>query len=295
MRRFTLLSLPAAFCGLIWSGCADDEDPVVQQAVEIQFDAVVNGQEVACGTDYVGVGSTESGMRIQDFRYFVSDVQLLSSAGEFVPLALEEDGTWQGQNVALLDFEDGTAECSANGNTPTNTSVRGTVPQGDYVGLRFSLGIPEELNHQDTATAPAPFNVGSMFWVWQTGYKFVRIDMLNDLEAPANRWFFHLGSTGCEGTGATAPPTSACTRPNRPTYTFSDFDAQTNNVVMDLGAILENVDIRTDTPESPFGCMSNPADSAECTPVFANMGMDFATGSATACGFDDCQSLFFIE
>jgi uncharacterized repeat protein (TIGR04052 family) len=286
--------------GLAVAGCGGDEDEggaeaPQTRAVTLRFAAQVGDQPVACGTRYAGVGSTAAEMQLQDFRFYVSEVALLNAAGEVVPLALDEAAPWQGGGVALLDFEDATGACATNGTSETRSEITGTVPAGDYTGLRFTLGVPAALNHQDAATAAAPLNVGAMFWVWQTGYKFLRVDMITDLEAPNDKWFVHLGSTACAADAPTSPPDGLCGKPNRPTYTFTDFEPDADTVVVDLAGLLGGVDITSNTADTPFGCMSNPADGAECTPLFRNLGMDFATGGASDCGFDGCQALFHVQ
>ncbi len=81
-----------------------------------------------------------------------------------VVVALEQDGVWQHEDVALLDFENKAGAC-ANGTVELNTSVRGTVPAGTRSsGLRFKLGVPFALNHANAATAPSPLNLTAMFW-----------------------------------------------------------------------------------------------------------------------------------
>ncbi|MDX2170158.1 MAG: MbnP family protein, partial [Deltaproteobacteria bacterium] len=101
-------------------GCAD-------LPVAIQFKAMVGDQAFACGTAYSGIGTANSQIVPADFRFYVSNLRLVSRTGAEVPVALEQDGIWQYQNVALLDFEDGSGPC-ANGNTATNSVVKGTVP-----------------------------------------------------------------------------------------------------------------------------------------------------------------------
>src|SRR5690606_29817368 len=98
--------------------------------------------------------------------------------GGVQPIALEQDGKWQLETLALLDFEDGSHGCSTAGNADLNTSLRGTVPEGDYVGLTFTLGVPFGQNHIDPTLSPAPLNTTGMFWNWQNGFRFVRIDMV---------------------------------------------------------------------------------------------------------------------
>ena len=144
--------------------------------VAINFEGRVGDEEFVCGESYEGIGASESTITPSDFRFYVSDIALIDEDGNAVPLQLEQDGKWQYQNTALLDFEDGTNACD-NGTTEVNTTVVGTVPEGDYQGLQFTMGVPEDLNHEDAAIAPSPLNLTSMWWNWQGGYKFLRVEL----------------------------------------------------------------------------------------------------------------------
>ena len=144
--------------------------------VAINFEAWVGDEEFVCGESYEGVGVSESTITPTDFRFYVSDVALIDEDGNAVPLELEQDGKWQYQNTALLDFEDGTNACD-NGTAEMNTTVVGTVPEGDYQSIQFTMGVPQDLNHEDAAIASSPLNLTSMWWNWQGGYKFLRVDI----------------------------------------------------------------------------------------------------------------------
>ena len=147
--------------------------------VAINFDGWVGEDEFVCGESYDNVGTSETTITPTDFRLYVSNVALIDEDGNVVPVELEQDGKWQYQNTALLDFEDGTGPCD-NGTSETNNTVVGTVPEGDYQSLQFTLGIPKKLNHDDAAIAPSPLNLTSMWWNWQGGYKFLRLDLETD-------------------------------------------------------------------------------------------------------------------
>ena len=151
------------------------------QEVTINFAAYVGQSEFACGESYEGVGIEESTITPTDFRFYVSDVALIDEDGNAVPLELEQDGKWQYQNTALLDFENGTNACD-NGTPAINTVITGTVPEGDYQDLQFTMGVPQKLNHDDAAIAPSPLNLTSMWWNWQAGYKFMRVEF--ETESP---------------------------------------------------------------------------------------------------------------
>lgn len=281
------------------------------QAVSIQFRAMVGDRPFACGLSYAGLGTTDSTLTPADFRLYVSEVGLVDAEGTVTPLQLDQDGKWQYQNVALLDFEDGSGAC-ANGTPETRTQVTGSIPAGDYTGITFTLGVPFSLNHNDVTLAPSPLNLTSMWWNWQGGYKFVRIDLehqrigTGDAErqsgvnsghhAGAQRqhgdtgshhgnhgehgghsmtqgFLIHLGSTGCQIEGDRQQPT-ICNHPNRSTVVFSDFDPADNEVVADLAALVAESDLTTNAAHTPLGCMSALGDR-DCTAILNNFGLAY--------------------
>ncbi|MEZ4443243.1 MAG: metallo-mystery pair system four-Cys motif protein [Polyangiaceae bacterium] len=243
-------------------------------ALEIDFAAQVNGAAFQCGTVYDGVGMGNTSGQLTDFRLYVHDLEILTAEGA-VPLELEQDGVWQLESLALLDFEDKAGAC-ANGTTELNTSVRGEVPAGTVpVGLRFKLGVPFELNHADAATAPSPLNLTALFWNWQGGYKFLRADfMASGAMMPFN---LHLGSTGCDGDPSTGGVTT-CDRPNVTTITLDSFDPTSDTVVVDYGAVIATSDLGVPDAGGAPGCMSGMTDP-ECPAVFQNLGIDMMTGT----------------
>lgn len=259
--------------------------------IELQFGAAVGDQDVACGQQYDNIGSLDTTVEIQDFRFYVSAIELLDGQGNAAPLVLEQDGLWQYEDVALLDFEDGTGLCLDAGTAELNDTVIGTVPAGDYVGVRFILGVPFELNHQDVGMAPSPLNVPSMFWTWQGGYKFARVDLRND-NPDGDSWFWHQGSTGCMSVGPEQPPTEPCTRSNRLPVEFDAFDWQTQTIVLDIGMMLDGVDVSQNTPMTAPGCMSAP-DDPQCMELFPKLGLSLDTGACAS----DCadQQVFRVE
>ncbi|NJP08036.1 MAG: metallo-mystery pair system four-Cys motif protein, partial [Chloroflexaceae bacterium] len=92
------------------------------------------GDEMAlCGETYAGIGADEAAISFNDFRFYVSNIQLLTAEGDAMPFQLAQDGMWQVEDVALLDFENGEAGCSEIGNAALNGEVIGMAPSGEYV------------------------------------------------------------------------------------------------------------------------------------------------------------------
>jgi uncharacterized repeat protein (TIGR04052 family) len=306
----------AIFAGLVILFAAAAEFTAAQenQQLTLRFAATVNGAPFQCGQSYASVGTTKATITPTDFRLFVSDIQLIESDGKAVPLALKQDGIWQYKTVALIDFEDGSGPCG-NGTKAMHAEVSGSVPRGNYTGVRFTMGVPFELNHGDPTVAPSPLNITAMFWNWQGGYKFLKADMNSTGSSvkpamqkmamghdkiasdghggghgggEASGFSVHLGSTMC----AAASPTessSACKNPNRVTVAFDKFDFGKNVIVADLGAILSGVNVDYNTPNTSPGCMSFPKDP-DCPAVMGSLGLPYDGAPAT-----DRQKFFTMK
>lgn len=239
--------------------------------ITLKFRGVVGHDAFACGTQYSGIGTGSSVFIPADFRFYVSNVRLKPVGGDEVPLELEQDGIWQHENVAMIDFETGPDNGCSEGNSATNTEIHGTVPAGVYTGVSFDLGLPFDLNHANAAEAPSPLNFSAMFWSWNAGYKFIRIDTADD------KFRVHVGSIGCDGSSPSRPPTT-CSNPDLGAVTLTGFNPSHSVIEADLAALLEDSNIDMNDPGTPPGCMAEPTD-ADCEPIFRNLGINFADGT----------------
>lgn len=271
-RRAAFVAAPLV-AALTLSACGDD-DPVTPAGpidVSLAFAAEINGTPFACGQSYDNVGTSATTITPADFRFFIHGVRLLDAGGNEVEVELDQDGLWQYEDLALLDFADGTGPC-ANQSAATHTTIEGEAPAGDYTGIRFVLGVPFDLNHGDALASPPPLDNTDMQWNWNGGYKFVRIDHTS--AAQPNGWNVHLGSTGCTPGGNPSTPAVSCANEHRVEVTFSTFDIASDVVVADLGRLLAGADVAVNAANTARGCMSFPGD-ADCPPVMNNFGLDY--------------------
>lgn len=240
---------------------------------EIRFAAKVGAQDFACGSTYT-LGTTATKYKPRDLRFYVSNVVLIDEDGLEVPFTLSAND-FQGEGVALIDFEDSSGEC-ANGTTALNTKLVGTAPGGHYKSVAFTLGLPFELNHKDATAAAKPLNSSAMFWSWAMGYKFLKLEgVTTGLPMGHN---VHLGSTGC--TAGTDPNSiTGCSAENRPRITLGDFAAKTSTIVFDAQKLLEGSNLDVNQAGAP-GCMSGATDT-DCPPIFERLGVPFGGAAAT--------------
>jgi uncharacterized repeat protein (TIGR04052 family) len=253
----SLLCLPLLACG-------------GEREVTLQLSGLVGDEPVECGGTYSGVGTSSTDLTVSDLRLYVHDVRVLTADGEEHEVALEQDGVWQLDDVVLLDFEDGGAGCP-HGTTATNTTIRGTIPDGaEITGVRFVLGVPEARNHDDVTTAPSPLDQQTMYWNWNGGYIFFRLD--GSSTGMSDGFVVHIGSTGCEGDGR--GNVTSCVQENRVEVELTDYDPDTDTIAVDVGALFSESDLDTDQGGAS-GCRSG-FDDMDCEPIFHGFGLPFA-------------------
>lgn len=264
MKRLLLAATAACVAG----------PALADMTVEIPFTAEIAGSPFTCTDSYEGLGAANTTASIMDFRMYAYRYELIAADGTRVPIELEQDDTWQIGRLALLDFEDGTGSC-ANGTPQMNTLVRGTVPDGEYRGLEFRVGVSFPRNHVDVTTAPSPLNLTSMFWNWQGGYKFVKIEFAPEgMEESSRGWLLHLGSTMCAAPDRTTPPNERCGNPNYVMVNLPDFVPGESTVVIDPAPVVAGADLTQNTLDTSPGCMSFLNDP-DCNTVLPRLGLAF--------------------
>lgn len=261
MQRLMILM---AITALVACGGDRGEEP--EPVTELEFEAVVGDRPFFCTGDYDGVGATEQTVAITDLRLYVQDIEVIDADGDSRSVDFVDDSRWQKTDVALLDFTDGSGHCR---NTPeeSNHTLKVADRLDDVESLRFTIGVPFELNHRDVATASSPLNLPAMFWNWNAGYKFVRIDTETD---GGVSFRFHLGSTRClpDADGGV----QSCDHPNRPRVKIDDFDVDADRIQLDLDALFAGTDLSRVTDQTPHGCMAT-VDDPDCQALFDVLGL----------------------
>ena len=255
--------------------------------IEIRFKAKVGDSDLDCREEYDGQGSTKVRARVQDFRVFVEEVSLIKADGEKVRVVFEDRAPFQTKDVALLDFTERTGAC-INGSASVNTTITGRVPDGEYTGIEFVNGVPETLNHKNITTQKAPLQDPSLFWGWQSGYRFIVAEILPTSPAEAadagsgevgTATFVHIGSAACTGSNADG---YSCARPNRNRVVLDGFDPAKSTIVADLGKVFAMVDL-----SKGIECHGpNP----ECANMYASFGIEQSSGKVL-----ETQSVYRVE
>ena len=210
-----------------------------------------NNQPIECGS-LITIG--EHNFTAENLLFYLSAFNIDNK-----PVQIFNNSAISQTGVTLLGFR-----CSSSTNW---SSLKVTLlpnkdrAQAEKVTLAFTLGVPENLNHQNPLLAEPPLTASDMFWTWQQGYKFLRLD-LNGFDSAEN-WSFHLGSFGCQSSSSQRPPEQPCQTSNRYRLTIAQYRLG-DDVVLHIDELLAGV------VTSGKNCMGNPS-SIACKPVLENL------------------------
>lgn len=121
-------------------------------------------------------------IQVQMLKMYLSDIELLTTGNAQELSRAELFRLTDGPDTVVLD-----------------------VTAGDYTGLRFGIGVPEYLNHQDPTqyAADQPLSTSNgMHWTWTEGYRFVVFDGRYDTlgtgtNQPPDMFSIHTGFDTC--------------------------------------------------------------------------------------------------
>ena len=228
------------------------------------------GEPLNCESTFMA-GQEHNTWFIEQFQFFISNIQFGSDSLGWQEVKLSETA-FQTENTVLLGTKCLTTQQSTTlanaGNWNINFAENTII--SEYSRIRFSLGVPFESNHLNPISQKSPLNLPSMFWVWQTGHKFMRLELAgNNMQ-----WLFHLGSTGCQSASVMRAPKKACRYPNRFDFDIpiEHNDGESIALNIDLAVLLKNVSLT-----AVSSCQSE-TDSLTCQQLFSNLSLDKAGG-----------------
>lgn len=98
---------------------------------------------------------TENGdvFTLDHMKFYMSEIQIIHDGGQVL--------VFDSMNVRLIDLA-------------SSYAYLGLLPINQLEGIRFGVGVPEDLNHLDIAkydeSSPLSFQTPSMHWGWAAGY-----------------------------------------------------------------------------------------------------------------------------
>lgn len=175
MKKVILASL---CLGLLFTSCKKDQEteststtPTAPTGtVKLEMEHLFGEAAFALNTDYTtNAGET---LNFSNLRYYVSNIQFTKS-----------DGTvWtQPESYYLVDLN------SEEGNM---LEISG-VPAGTYTGIQLMIGV-DSLRNVSGAQSGALAVSNNMFWSWNTGYIFAKIEGTS-AQSSTGDFSYHLG------------------------------------------------------------------------------------------------------
>lgn len=214
------------------SGCLQDK-----RVDNIQFTLVAGQQQLHCEKS---IDIEDKHWNIEQFQFYISELSFQHKNGKWLSFPFVKN-QFQTKDIALLG-----EHCLEKALANWEVKLSEALPIENIKTLAFTIGIPFAENHLNPLTQESPLNNSSMFWVWQTGHKFLRLEMSSE----ESFWLYHLGSTGCSAPSALRPPQSECRQPNQVRIELDISEKSTPNVLtleFDLLALLHNVALNDST------------------------------------------------
>ncbi|TKC10381.1 hypothetical protein FA048_09320 [Pedobacter polaris] len=139
----------------------------------LEFDNTVNGAQLMLNTQNYTNANGDS-YTISTFKYYVSNVKLSKADGTTYSIP---------ESYILVDAS-----------KPSSSLISiADVPEGDYTKINFTIGVNKERNLAGAQTGALDPALG-MFWTWNSGYIFVKLEGNSPQSTAANHTLtFHIG------------------------------------------------------------------------------------------------------
>jgi hypothetical protein len=136
---------------------------------------------------------------VELLKFYTSNVQLVKADG----------GSQMATGLSLITFlapsieenPPSSSQVLEGGQVLNAKSTQGATfftlkaPAGEYKGVRFEVAVPKDLNHRDASTIPMPLGLESgMFWAWNPGYIFFRLEGKVLVDGKQQPWLLHMGT-----------------------------------------------------------------------------------------------------
>ena len=183
MKKTFLLAIAAS---AIFASCKKDSSPAYNTSVKgelsVEFDNIAGSSDLQLNT---GVYTNAAGenFTVTNLKYFVSNFKLTNMDGtEYV---VPQDSCY-----FLID----------EANEDTHEPIL-RVPEGEYKSISFMLGVDSLRNTTDISKRTGNLDVSGaaidMYWSWNSGYIFFRMDGTSpSIASTGNAFQYHVGGFG---------------------------------------------------------------------------------------------------
>ncbi|MFQ3597667.1 MAG: MbnP family protein [Chloroherpetonaceae bacterium] len=184
------LFLSLALLVFFASACKEESNSVTPTDETVSFKLLIEGKfdTLSFALNRPFVNQAGDTVRFTMAKFYLSEVCLVDTLGRTIPVRVVDTAnttTIDNQTVTLLDYA--TAQ-----NGVLELTLR--AKPGLYRGMKFNVGVPFNLNHRDASVLPKPLNIDQgMFWTWNTGYIFHRIEGNFDSLGTSRNFLYHIG------------------------------------------------------------------------------------------------------
>jgi len=179
-------------------GCSRSEE-----SQSLSFSPTFNDQVLGCEINFK---QENNDWRFEQLLFFISKIETMTSAGDWQKPKLLTS-KFQTADLALIG-----EKCGEEHNWQLKFDA--SFDLSKLQKLRFIIGIPFDVNHLNPLTQVSPLNLPAMFWGWQRGHKFLRLELFNEQDT----WLYHLGSMGCKAASPLRAPLEPCLYDNKFTF-----------------------------------------------------------------------------
>lgn len=180
MKHILFLSL---FAVSFASSCKKEEPGYNSNAkgeLTVEFDNIVGAADLQLNTALYSNASGEA-FTISKMKYYVSNFKLATANGSVYTIP---------QDSSYFLIEEG-----------VNNKAKLSVPEGEYTSISFVLGVDSLRNTMDLSKRTGVLDPGAaaseMYWGWNSGYIFLKLEGTSPAVASANHVFmYHSGGFG---------------------------------------------------------------------------------------------------
>ncbi|GLU55367.1 hypothetical protein Dfri01_48280 [Dyadobacter frigoris] len=169
--------------------CSNDDvviDPTTKGDLRIEFDNVVGDRDLALNTGNYQNAAGEA-FTVTTLNYYVSNIKLLQADGS--SYTIPKDSSY------FLIRES---------NSESQTVTLKNIPAGEYTGVQFIIGVDSLKSVSDISQRTGILDIGSgptndeaMYWDWNPGYIFLKLEGISPVATSANsKFYYHIGGFG---------------------------------------------------------------------------------------------------
>jgi hypothetical protein len=189
--------------GVVLQSCKKEETPMTptpvdnSKVIEMRFYPKWGTAPLTLNTRYTNAAGDT--VQLSAIKFYVSEAALVDSTGKEFKLT---DGdahakASHGSGLAIWLVDMSATTVAANGYYP----FQAKGAPGKYRGVKFSVGVPFDENHKDAATQGEPLGPNSgMYWSWNPGYIFHKIEGRVDSAGQQKVLNYHLGEDNRKAT-----------------------------------------------------------------------------------------------